>query len=219
MKPLDIKDLRPTIIPKSDQLNSDQLLSGSRVIRITSVDISSAGEQPVIVHYDGEGGRPWKPCKTMRKVMIAAWGHDGTRWAGNSVELYTDPSVLFGGEEVGGIRIRRMSGIQKRLRVSLTATRGKKALYEIDPLPIAETPPANTQEQEALTAWSERIARMVTADEFTAAFPDAKKAPKAVRAMFSDAVLKAGLAFDEKTNTYVKQPELAEARFYRDHVA
>lgn len=126
-----VHDLRPTIIPKSDQLNSEQLLGGPIIITVTDVSVGTSKEQPVIVHYEGDQGRPYKPCLTMRKVLIHAWGPDGTKWRGRSMELYCDPSVKFGGEMVGGIRIARLSDIPKEIKVSLTATKGRKALHEI----------------------------------------------------------------------------------------
>lgn len=130
----DVTDLRPTIVPKSDQLNSEQLLSGPVIIVVTDVAIGSSKEQPVTVYYEGDDGRPYRPCLTMRKVLIHAWGHDGTKWRGKSMELYCDPSVKFGGEIVGGIRISRLSDIPKQINVSLTATKGRKAMHEIRPL-------------------------------------------------------------------------------------
>ena len=36
----DARDLRPTIVPKSDQLNSEQLLPGPLTIRVTGVTVS-----------------------------------------------------------------------------------------------------------------------------------------------------------------------------------
>lgn len=134
-----VEDLRPTIVPKSDQLNAEQLLGGPMTITVTDVRIGSGEEQPVIVHYANEDGRPYKPCKTMRKVLIHAWGADGRKWAGRSMTLYNDPAVKFGGEDVGGIRISHMTDIERDVRVSLTSTRGKKAKYEIRRLssPIA----------------------------------------------------------------------------------
>lgn len=126
-----VEDLRPTIIPKSDQLNAEQLLGGPMTVTVTDVRLGSSEEQPVIVHYANEGGRPFKPCKTMRKVLIHAWGADGREWVGRSMTLYNDPAVKFGGEDVGGIRISHMTDIERDVKVSLTSTRGKKAKYEI----------------------------------------------------------------------------------------
>ena len=126
-----VEDLRATIIPKSDQLNAEQLLGGPMDITVSEVRVSDSGEQPVVVHYFGEGGRPFKPCKTMRKVLIHAWGPDGSKWVGRGMTLYNDAAVKFGGEDVGGIRISHMTDLQSDIKVSLTSTRGKKAKYEI----------------------------------------------------------------------------------------
>jgi hypothetical protein len=133
----DARDLRPTIIPKSDQLNSEQLLGGPMTIRVTDVTVSASAEQPVTIHYDGDDGRPYKPCKTMRKVLILAWGHDGSQWAGKSMTVYNDPAVKFGGQSVGGIRISHVSHIEKDFGVALTATKGKKTLHTIKALKTA----------------------------------------------------------------------------------
>lgn len=126
-----VEDLRATIIPKSDQLNSEQLLGGPMTVTVTDVKLGSSEDQPVKVHYDGENGRPFLPCKTMRKVLIHAWGKDGTKWPGRSMTLYNDPTVKWGGEDVGGIRISHMTHIERDIKVSLTTTRGKKAKYEV----------------------------------------------------------------------------------------
>jgi len=127
---LDISDLRHTIVPKSDQLNADQLLGGPMTITVSEVRVSD-GDQPVVIRYEGDGGRPFKPCKTMRKVLIHGWGPDGRLWAGRSMTVYNDEAVKFGGESVGGIRISHMTDIAQDMKVSLTATKGKKALHVI----------------------------------------------------------------------------------------
>lgn len=131
----DVSDLRSTIVPKSDQLNSEQLLNGEMTITVTDVRIGNE-EQPVVVHYEGENGRPFKPCLTMRKVLIFAWGEDGRQWAGKSMTVYNDPAVRFGGMEVGGIRISHMSDIDGDITVALTATRGKKKPHTIKLLTV-----------------------------------------------------------------------------------
>ena len=53
-------DLAPTIVPKSDQLNSDDLIGRNLTIKVTQVSIL-AGDQPVAVHYEGDEGKPYTP--------------------------------------------------------------------------------------------------------------------------------------------------------------
>lgn len=131
----DITDLRGTIIPKSDQLNAEQLLAGDTTITVTDVRMGSE-DQPVILHYENDEGRPYKPCKTMRKLLIFAWGEDGRQWVGKSMTLYNDQAVRFGGMVVGGIRISHLSHIEREISLSLTATKGKKAQHTILPLEV-----------------------------------------------------------------------------------
>ena len=127
---IDVSDLRATIVPKSDQLNAEQLLAGPMTVTVTDVRVGG-DDQPVIIHYSGDNGRPYKPCKTMRKVLIFAWGEDGRKWVGRSMTLYNDQAVRFGGMEVGGIRISHMTDIVRDVQISLTATKGKKAQHVI----------------------------------------------------------------------------------------
>lgn len=171
-----VEDLRPTIVPKSDQLNAEQLLGGPMVLKITDVRIGSGDDQPVVVHYEGENGRPYKPCKTMRKLLIHAYGPNGLQWIGKSLQVYNDPSVKFGGEDVGGIRISHMSDIPSGLKVSLTSTRGKKAKYEIKPLQVDRAPTLQdvlaaiqtVKGQRSMTAAEALIAKLPTEQQPTA---------------------------------------------------
>lgn len=127
----DISNLRATIIPKSDQLNADQLLGQDMIVTITGVSLASSPDQPVIIHYEGENGRPFKPCKTVRKILIALWGEDGNQWIGRTMHLYCDEKVKWAGEAVGGIRIKALSHIDRDKDISLTETRGKKVKARI----------------------------------------------------------------------------------------
>lgn len=136
----DVSNLRSTIEPKSDQLNADDLIGTSKTITVTAVK-SGTPDQPVTIHYEGDNGRPYKPCKSMRRVLIHLWGDDGRKWAGQSMTLYCDPEVKFGGVKVGGIRISHMTGIDKPVDVALTVTRGKRAPYKIEPLQVQQQGP------------------------------------------------------------------------------
>lgn len=137
-------DLSEMIAPRSDQLNADDLLAGPVTVTIVDVTKGSA-EQPVNLVTDKFGpARPYKPGKSMRRVLVAAWGPKGAEYVGKSMTLYCDPSVKFGGQAVGGIRISHLSHLDKPRSFALTVTRGKKAQYVVDPLPSG--PPLITDE-------------------------------------------------------------------------
>lgn len=128
-----VSDLRDTIIPNSNQLNAEQLIGSSMSITVTEVKRGD-GDQPVSIHYENDQGRPFKPCKTMRKILIFAWGDDGREWAGKSMTIFCDPEVKFGGVKVGGIRISHLSDIERDMAVSLNTTKGKKGEFVIKKL-------------------------------------------------------------------------------------
>lgn len=127
------QDMRTVIQPKSDQLNADDFVGGPRTVRITGVDIRS-GEQPTSVHFEGDNGKPWKPCKTTARLMVAAWGPDASQYKGRSLTLYRDPTVKWAGLEVGGIRISHMSHIDNDMIYAATVTKGKRAPIKVKPL-------------------------------------------------------------------------------------
>ena len=107
------------------------------MIVITGVR-SGSKEQPVIINYDGDNGRPYKPGKSMRRVLVAMWGVDGSQYVGKRLILYCDTKVQFGGDEVGGIRISHASGISETLSIALTVRRAKKEMFKVLPLPETE---------------------------------------------------------------------------------
>lgn len=156
-------NLAETITPKSDQLNADDLIGGPRTIKITEIRSGSA-ELPVCIHYEGGDGRPYKPGKSMRRVLVAIWGGQSSAYVGRRLTLYRDPAVRFGGEETGGIRISHASDIAEPQTLALTVTRGKRKPYTVQPLPAEAQPRdratleaiGNTQAKEgtdALKAW------------------------------------------------------------------
>jgi hypothetical protein len=128
-----MNDMGATIVPKSDQLNADDLIAGPRTIQITGVTITQ-GEQPVSIHFEGDNGKPYKACKSMCRVMVNAWGADSKKYAGRSMTLFREPTVKWGGMEVGGIRISHMSHIDSKLTMALTMTRANKKPYTVTPL-------------------------------------------------------------------------------------
>lgn len=133
----DVSDLSNTTIPKSDQLNADDLLVGPITVSIVGVGRGSV-EQPVIVRISG-GYLPYKPCKSMLRVLMEAWGKDGRAWVGRSMTLYNDRTIKFGSDTTGGIRISHLSHLSGPLVLPLTMTKGKRKAYRVDPLKLAPT--------------------------------------------------------------------------------
>jgi hypothetical protein len=184
MEPIDVSS---TIVAKSDQLNADDLIGGRElVVQVTGV-AKVAGEQPVVVHITG-GHQPWKPCKTMRRVLVEAWGADASRWVGRWLTLYRDPGVKWSDKPVGGIRIRAMSDIPRRVTLSLAETRGKKVQHIIEIMRPPSAVPQSLEEHVAAYAACDSVEALAALDaERARVWPALSKADKATLKTAADA--------------------------------
>lgn len=126
-------NLTESIAPKSDQLNADDLISGPVTVTVADVTRGTA-EQPVNVMLVEFPGRAYRPSKSMRRVLVMAWGAEAADYAGHKLTLFRNAEIAFGGSKVGGIEISHMSHLDKPLTVALTATRGKRKNFTVQPL-------------------------------------------------------------------------------------
>ncbi|KAA0122134.1 hypothetical protein CIW48_19230 [Methylobacterium sp. P1-11] len=127
-------DISQTTAPRSDQLNADDLIGGPRTITVTRVSKMKEPDQPIAIYFEGDGGKPYKPGKSMRRVLLRIWGSDGEAYAGRRMTLYRDDAVQFGGMAVGGIRISHMSGITSPVTMPLTVTKAVRRAFTVKPL-------------------------------------------------------------------------------------
>ena len=143
-------DLSKTVAPKSDQLNADDIMAKPLDIVIGKVwGNQGAADQPISIGFHGDNGRPYKPCKSMRRVLIALWGPDGNTYVGKRLRLFCDPNVQFGGIKVGGIRISHASHLQGPTPILLTTSRSKRQNYVVRPIEeVEESKPPQQQQQQ-----------------------------------------------------------------------
>lgn len=144
-------DLTESIAPKSDQWNADDLISGPVTVTIESVTKGTA-EQLVNVHLIETPARAYRPSKSMRRVMVKAWGKESDAYSGHRLVLFLNPEIKFGGAKVGGIEIAAMSHIDKPFTLALTRSRGKREPFTVEPLAVA--PPAPSEPTAAQVAAS-----------------------------------------------------------------
>lgn len=139
-------DLTESIQPRSDQINADDLIPGPATYTIREV-VAGKAEHPFDFQLV-ETDRAYRPSKTMRRVIVAAWGPDAAAYAGRRLTLYREPSITFGGQKVGGIRISHMSHIPGPVEVMAQTTRGKREKFTVQPL--TEPSETTTMEVEGL---------------------------------------------------------------------
>ncbi len=133
-------DISETLAPKSDQQGFDDYLTGPRTVTVSGVNVSDS-DQPVSVELVEYPGRPFKPNKSMRRILAKGWGAESDGWVGRRLTLFGNPAVIYGGKAIGGVEISHMSHLEKPLTVSLTATRGKRKPFTVQPLPDAAPVP------------------------------------------------------------------------------
>src|SRR5690625_5860013 len=127
-------DISRSIEPRSDQQNYDDYVAGPKTVTVEKVT-KGTNEQPVEIHLVEYPGRPYKPAKSMRRVLVQAWGADASQYAGRRLTLYGDPEVRFGGQQVGGIRISHLSHLDGQLNLSMTVARGMTVASQVSSWP------------------------------------------------------------------------------------
>ena len=147
-------DISESLAANSSQQNYDEYLAGPKTVTVADVRQGTA-EQPVEVHLVEFPGKPFKPAKSVRRVLAAAWGTDASKWAGRRLTIYGDASVRYGGKEVGGLRVSHVSHIDKPITVALTVTRGKRAPFTVQPLPDAPAPPPIPDDVQTLAQYQD----------------------------------------------------------------
>jgi hypothetical protein len=161
-----MNDMSQVIIPKSDQWNADDFIAGPATFTISEVRISPGSEQPVSIVLEGSD-KFYRPCKSMSRVLVQAWGPDAKAYIGRSLTLYRDPTVKWAGMEIGGIRISHMSHIDGAKQMMLTATKGSRKPFKVLPLVMQQKRqalPASGGDDAASRWASGFIAKL---DEFT----------------------------------------------------
>lgn len=136
-------DLATMVQANSDQVNAADLVQPVTVT-ITRLEHGPDEKQKLNVYTDIFGEKPWRPCLTVRRLISKVWGTDGPVFIGRSLTIYNDPTVTFGRDTTGGIRVSHMSHIDSPVIVKLPVRRGQMGTFTVDPIPSG--PPLVTDE-------------------------------------------------------------------------
>lgn len=118
-------DIRAAIKPRSDQLNFENFLTGPQTFTVAKVTPGDR-DHPVFIHMVECPTTPYKPSKGMLKCIACpdGWGDKSSKWAGLKITLYGDPTVIYGGVEVGGIKVSHLEEIEGDYETLISARRG-----------------------------------------------------------------------------------------------
>lgn len=130
-------DIRAATKPKSDQLNYETFLTGSQTFTVSKVTPGDR-DHPVFIHMNECPATPYKPSKGMLKCIAQpdGWGDKSSQWVGKSITLYGDPTVIYGGVEVGGIKVAALSDISGDYETLISARRGVRKPHLIKKIVI-----------------------------------------------------------------------------------
>lgn len=150
-----MNDMMKTITPKSDQLNADDLVGGHTItITINRAEVKESGEQKVILGYEGDNKKPYKPGKAMCHVLIGLWGKSSQAYVGKSLTLYRDEKIKFGPDVCGGIRISHASHITEPRTIIIPVSKGIRKPFTVKPLIMVDASNRKTEEPQGIVSTS-----------------------------------------------------------------
>lgn len=109
------KDIFPSNYMKKEDLDRPVIASIARVCQEEVKSDKGRDELKPVMYFDGKHLKPIIVNRGNWEACALAYGEESDNWTGRSVEIYVDPTVMFGGRRVGGIRLRIPSnGNQQR---------------------------------------------------------------------------------------------------------
>lgn len=150
MSKLTREEVLASIVPNSDQINAEDLITGPITVTIKGSRRGSK-EQPWFIDLS-DHDREFRPCKTCRRIIIATWTDDSDCWVGQQVTLFRDPDVVLKGVVVGGVRISHLSGREKPETFVLAESRNRKVETIVRPIPPSSEDQAYIDESKPLIA-------------------------------------------------------------------
>lgn len=187
---------------KTDQFNYEHFLAGPQTFTVTKIGSKKdQGKQRLLVYMEGHEGTPFIPCLGMIKCLSSpdGWGERLSNWIGKRITLFGDSKVVYGGKELGGVRVSHISGIESDYVTKITERRGVRIDYLIKKL----------EDSAASTA-----AANYPADQFTTNLPAWRSAIAAGKLTAEQVIIKAeqkGLLNNEQ-KAAIREPITEEAQ-------
>ena len=90
----------------SNYVKSDDVKAGPQKFVVSSVEPSETPDKKPALQLVFEGGKKLTLNKTNARVMQGLIGDDTDTWIGKTIIVSFDPTVMYAGKMVGGIRVR-----------------------------------------------------------------------------------------------------------------
>jgi len=96
---------------------------GTRTLTIDHIEQrgieSDKGVKGRPVAFFRERVKPWVTCSTTCQCIEAMYGSEIEGWAGKPITLFWDPTVTFGREIVGGVRVKGAPGLGQTMTATI----------------------------------------------------------------------------------------------------
>ena len=131
-----------SLMAKSDQITAAELMGITINVKIAGLTVKNSEKQKWTMRLEGND-KFFRPCLGMRRLIAEIWGGP-ENYAGGSMTLYRETDTRYGADEVGGVRISHMTGIEAQIEVTVPIRRGVFRTYLIRPLRVEAPKPAPT---------------------------------------------------------------------------
>jgi hypothetical protein len=98
-------DVFPSTFLKKEDVGKGLTLT-IETVSMEDVNGDDGKEKKAVLHFADGRAKPMILNRGNWSILEEAYGVDSDDWAGHPVEVYVDPSVMFGGKRVGGVRVR-----------------------------------------------------------------------------------------------------------------
>ena len=76
------------------------------IAKVTMEEVGREFERKFAVTFQARDMKPMLLNKTNMRILVTLYGTDTDGWLGKQVVVYNDPNVIFGGQLVGGLRLK-----------------------------------------------------------------------------------------------------------------
>lgn len=98
-------DVFPSKYLKKEDITRPTTFTIDEVV-MEDVSTDDGKDRKAVMHFKGDQSKPMILNRGNWSVLEEAYGEDSDSWSGHPVEVYVDPSVMFAGKRVGGVRVR-----------------------------------------------------------------------------------------------------------------
>lgn len=137
----DVMSMREFLTIKTDRFNYEHFISGPKTLKVSRLGKKvDQGKPRLLVFFEGHEDTPYWVPLGMAKCIASpdGWGESPfADWVGRSMTLFGEPTVQYGGKELGGVRVSHLSHIEKPYTTKISIRRGVRIDYEILPLKVA----------------------------------------------------------------------------------